>query len=205
MPNAKTLFRPLLAVITVASIIVWGAPAFAQEEGGTGGGTPPAGETTGGGTAGGTTGGTTAGAAGGDAGVKEEGGVKATKLTTGEYEFEETVIEGRLEKPVALFIKRQQPEFKTVRFARDFWDDVLRPIDKEEFEKAIKESKFDYVKNPLLWMAITTTAAAGAAAGYQAYNKEWGQVEVYGIAAGVGAVSSLVIVLIERGHNRAAK
>jgi hypothetical protein len=167
-----------IAVIIILALGVCGVPALAQEEGAGGGS---------------------------DAGVKEEAGVKAEKLATGEYLFEETVIEGRLEKPVALFIKRQQPEFKSVRFSRDFWDDILRPIDKEEFERAIKETKFDYVKNPLLWMAVATAATSGAAAGYQAYNKESGQVKVYGIVAGAAATTSLVLILIDRGRARAAK
>jgi hypothetical protein len=141
----------------------------------------------------------------GGAKIKEEAGVEATETAEGEYIFKEVVIEGRLEKPVALFIKRQQPDFKTVRFARDFWDDILRPIDKEEFERAIKETKFDYVKNPLLWMAVATAATAGGAAGYQAYNKEWTQVEVYGITAGAAATAALILVLIDRGRTRAAK
>ena len=187
-----------LTAIIIAVVLLWTATvALAQEGEGT---TPPAGTTT---TPAGGAGGTKA--VGGAAGVKEEEGVKATKLTTGEYEFEETVIEGRLEKPVALFIKRQQPEFKNVRFARDFWDDILRPIDKEEFEKAWKESKFDYVKNPILWLAVATVASAGAAAAYQAYNKEWGQVQVYGIAAGTAAAGAGILVIIDKSRSRAAR
>jgi hypothetical protein len=171
----KNLSKKGIAVIIVFGLGLCGMPALAQEEGG------------------------------GGAGVKEEAGVRAEKLATGEYLFEETVIEGRLEKPVALFIKRQQPEFKTVRFSRDFWDDILRPIDKEEFERAIKETKFDYVKNPLLWMAVATAVTAGSATGYQAYNKESGQVKAYGIVAGAAATTSLVLILIDRGRARAAK
>jgi hypothetical protein len=173
---AKNLSTKGIAVIIILGLGLCGLPALGQEEGGEGA-----------------------------AGVKEEAGVRAEKLATGEYLFEETVIEGRLEKPVALFIKRQQPEFKTVRFSRDFWDDILRPIDKEEFERAIKETKFDYVKNPLLWMAVATAATAGSAAGYQAYNEEWGQVKAYGIVAGAAATTSLVLILIDRGRARAAK
>ena len=183
------LSKALFTAIIVAAALAAGVPAVAAEGDAA---TPPAG----GGTA-------TAPAAGGSAEVKEEEGVKATHLATGEWEFEETIIEGRLEKPVALFIKRQQPEFKSVRFARDFWDDILRPIDKEEFEKAWRETKFDYVKNPLLWMAVATVASAGAAAGYQAYNKEWGQVKVYGIAAGSGALAAAVLIIVDRSRNRA--
>jgi hypothetical protein len=172
---AKNLSTKGIAVIIILGLGLCALPAIAQEEG-EGGGAD-------------------------GAGVKEEAGVRAEKLATGEYLFEETVIEGRLEKPVALFIKRQQPEFKSVRFSRDFWDDILRPIDKEEFERAIRETKFDYVKNPLLWMAAT----AGSAAGYQAYNKEWGQVKAYGIVAGAAATTALVLILIDRGRARAAK
>jgi hypothetical protein len=182
--------RPL-AVILLAAFLAANAPVWGADEGApaTGGGTTPAGNAGGGGTA----------------GVKEEEGVKATKTAAGEYEFEDTIIEGRLEKPVALFIKRQQPEFKSVRFARDFWDDILRPIDKEEFEKQYKESRFDYVKNPLLWLAVATAVSAGSAAGYQAYNKETGQVKVYGITAGTAAVAAGVLVLIDRSRNRGAR
>ena len=172
----KNLSTKGIAVIIVLGLGLYAAPAIGQEEG-----------------------------EGGGAGVKEEAGVKAEKLATGEYLFGETVIEGRLERPVALFIKRQQPEFKTVRFSRDFWDDILRPIDKEEFERAIQETKFDYVKHPLLWMSVATAATAGATAGYQAYNEEWGQVRAYGIAAGAAAATSLVLILIDRGRARAAK
>jgi len=183
---AKNLPSRAFAVIIILALLGATTPALAQEEGGA------AGEGTGGG-------------AGGAAGVKEEGGVSAERLATGEYLFGETVIEGRLEKPVALFIKRQQPEFKTVRFARDFWDDILRPIDKEEFEKATRESAFDYVKNPILWMAVATAAASGAAAGYQAYNHETGQVYVYGITAGAAAAVAGGLVIIDKKRNRAAK
>ncbi|HUV86474.1 MAG TPA: hypothetical protein VMX79_05120 [bacterium] len=173
----KNLPTKGFAVIIIAALAFGWAPALAQEEAG--------GE--------------------GKAEIKEEAGVEAERTAEGEYVFKEVVIEGRLERPVALFIKRQQPDFKTVRFARDFWDDILRPIDKEEFERAIKESKFDYVKNPLLWMAVATAATTGAAAGYQAYNEEWAQVKVYGVSAGAAATAALILVLIDRGRARAAK
>jgi hypothetical protein len=172
----KNLPTKGFAVIIIAAVAFGWAPALGQEEGG-----------------------------GGRAEIKEEAGVEAEETPEGEYVFKEVVIEGRLEKPVALFIKRQQPEFKTVRFARDFWDDILRPIDKEEFEKEIKEAKFDYVKNPLLWMAVATASTAGGAAGYQAYNDEWAQVRVYGITAGAAAATAAVLILIDRGRTRAAK
>ncbi len=176
----KNLPTKGFAVIIIAVLSFGWAPALGQEEGG-GGGTE------------------------GGAEIKEEAGVEAERTAEGEYVFKEVVIEGRLEKPVALFIKRQQPDFKTVRFARDFWDDILRPIDKEEFERAIRETKFDYVKNPLLWMAVATAATAGSAAGYQAYNEEWAQVKVYGITAGAAATAAVVLILIDRSRARAAK
>ncbi len=174
----KNLPPQLFGVIIIAALAFAWTAASAQEEGGGGGGR---------------------------AEIKEEAGVEAERTAEGEYVFKEVVIEGRLERPVALFIKRQQPEFKTVRFARDFWDDILRPIDKEEFEKAIHERAFDYVKNPLLWMAVATASTAGAAAGYQAYNEVWPQVKVYGITAGAAAATAVVLVLIERGRTAAAK
>lgn len=176
----KNLSTKGFAVIIIAALAFSWAPALGQEEGGEG-------------------------AAGGDAEIKEEAGVEAERTAEGEYVFKEVVIEGRLERPVALFIKRQQPDFKTVRFARDFWDDILRPIDKEEFERAIHETKFDYVKNPLLWMAVATAVTAGGAAGYQAYNEEWTQVKVYGITAGAAATAAVVLILIDRSRTRAAK
>lgn len=176
----KNLSTKGFAVIIIAVIAFGWAPALGQEEGGEGG-------------------------TGGGAEIKEEAGVEAERTAEGEYIFKEVVIEGRLERPVALFIKRQQPDFKTVRFARDFWDDILRPIDKEEFERAMKETKFDYVKNPLLWMAVATATTAGGAAGYQAYNEEWAQVKVYGITAGAAATAAVILVLIDRGRTRAVR
>lgn len=176
----KNLSTKGFAVIIIAVIAFGWAPALGQEEGGEGG-------------------------TGGGAEIKEEAGVEAERTAEGEYIFREVVIEGRLERPVALFIKRQQPDFKTVRFARDFWDDILRPIDKEEFERAMKETKFDYVKNPLLWMAVATATTAGGAAGYQAYNEEWAQVKVYGITAGAAATAAVILVLIDRGRTRAVR
>jgi hypothetical protein len=137
--------------------------------------------------------------------VKEEGGVKVERLVSGEIIFPDVVIEGRLERPVALFIKRQQPEFRGPRFARDFWDDILRPIDKEELAKYTSPKPFDYVKNPLLWMAVGTAGTSAAAAGYQAYNGEWPQVRVYGITAGAAAVAAATLVIIDRGLARGAR
>lgn len=95
---AKSLPQKVFTVIIIGGFALGWAPAFGQE-----------GETT----------------EGGGAEIKEEAGVEAKRTETGEYIFKEVVIEGRLERPVALFIKRQQPEFKSARFARDFWDDMI--------------------------------------------------------------------------------
>lgn len=139
---------------------------------------------------------------GGEAGVKEEGGVTVERLATGEYVFPGEIIEGRLERPVGLFIKRQQPEFTTPRFQRDFWDDILRPVDAEELKRRGQDKPFDYVKNPLLWMAAATAATAGAAAGYQAYNEEWAQVKVYAFTAAGAAAAGAALVIIDRSLTR---
>lgn len=141
----------------------------------------------------------------GRADVKEEGGVEVEKLPSGDMKLPPVVIEGRLERPVTLFLKRQQPDFKTVRFDRDFWDDILRPIDKEEFKDSIAPKTFDYVKNPLLWMAVATAGTAAAAAGYQTYNGEWPQVRVYGITAGAATAAAAALVIIDRGLARAGR
>jgi hypothetical protein len=136
----------------------------------------------------------------GRADVKEEGGVAFERSEAGEIIFgDDIVIEGRLEKPVSLFIKRRQPEFNTPRFERDFWDDILRPVDAEEFKAAVTVRPFDYVKNPLLWMAVTTAVTSGAVAGYQAYNEEWPQVKVYGATAGVAAAAAAALIIVDRG------
>ena len=175
---AKSLPQKVITVIIIGGFALGWAPAFGQE-GGTEGG--------------------------GGAEIKEEAGVEAKRTETGEYIFREVVIEGRLERPVALFIKRQQPEFKSVRFARDFWDDILRPIDKEELDKYTAHKAFDYVKNPLLWMAVATAGTSAAAAGYQAYNEEWPQLRVYGITAGAATAAAAALVIIDRGLGRAAR
>lgn len=138
--------------------------------------------------------------------VKEEGGVEIERLADGGIIFvHPVVIEGRLEKPVSLFLKRQEPDFKTVRFDRDFFDDILRPIDKEELDKYATPKAFDYVKNPLLWMAVATAGTSAAAAGYQAYNEEWPQLRVYGITAGAATAAAAALVIIDRGLARAAR
>jgi hypothetical protein len=140
-------------------------------------------------------------------GVKEEGGVEVERSATGDVIIYEVplVVEGRLEKPVTLFLKRQQPDFKTVRFDRDFWDDILKPIDKEEFRESVAPKPFDYVKNPLLWMAVATAVSSGAAAGYQAYNDEWPQLRVYGATAGAATAAAVILVLIDRAWARAPR
>lgn len=134
------------------------------------------------------------------AGVKEEGGLKFKESGPGEIVVvTPLVVEGRLEKPVALFIKRHEPEFATVRFERDFWDDILRPVDPEAVKRETDSRPYDYVKNPLLWMAVTTAVVSGAATGYQAYNEEWGQVKTYGVTAGAAAAVAAALVVLDRG------
>jgi hypothetical protein len=145
---------------------------------------------------------TAASGQGGEADVKEAGGVKVEHVATGELICPPMVIEGRLEKPVALFIQRQQPEFKTARFERDFWDDILRPVDVEGLKRAGQDKPYDYVKNPLLWMAVATAATSGAAAGYQAYNEEWAQVKVYAFTAAGAAAAGAALVMIDRSLSR---
>lgn len=119
----------------------------------------------------------------------------------GELLMEEITIEGRLERPVGLFLKRQEPVFSAVHFTRNFWDDILNPLDKEEFEKAVKESKFDIVKNPLLWIAVTSTILTGAACGYQYYNGETTSGLSMGISCGVSAAAMGVLLLIDKAKN----
>ncbi len=130
-------------------------------------------------------------------GVEDTGGMTGIG-EGGELLMEEITIEGRLERPVGLFLKRQEPVFSAVHFTRNFWDDILNPLDKEEFEKAVKESKFDMVKNPLLWIAVTSTILTGAAAGYQFYNKESTSWLSLAIACGVSAASMGVLLLIDK-------
>jgi len=120
----------------------------------------------------------------------------------GELLMEEITIEGRLERPVGLFLKRQEPVFSAVHFTRNFWDDILNPLDKEEFEKAVKESKFDIVKNPLLWLAVTSAILTGAAAGYQYYNKENTSGLSFGIACGVSSAAMGALFLIDKAKDK---
>jgi hypothetical protein len=135
------------------------------------------------------------------AGVEDTGGMTGIG-EGGELLMEEITIEGRLEKPVGLFLKRQEPVFSAVHFTRNFWDDILNPLDKEEFEKAVKESKFDIVKNPLLWIAVTSTILTGAACGYQYYNGESTSGLSLAIACGVSAASMGVLLLIDKSKGK---
>ena len=134
-------------------------------------------------------------------GAEDTGGMTGVGAG-GELLMEEITIEGRLERPVGLFLKRQEPVFSAVHFTRNFWDDILNPLDKEEFEKAVKESKFDIVKNPLLWIAVTSTILTGAAAGYQYYNKENTSGMSMAIACGVSAAAMGVLILIDKSKGK---
>ena len=179
----KPLKKPVS--ILLVSLLVWAiAPALAQEEegtteGGTGTDYVPTEE--------------------GKAGVEDTGGLKRIG-EGGVLEMEEVIIEGRLERPVGLFLKRQDPDFATPRFARSFWDDILQPIDKEEFEKAVKETKFDFVKNPLLWVATSTAILSGAASGYQYYNGEKSSGTHLAIVCGSAAAATLVLIIIDKAR-----
>lgn len=133
------------------------------------------------------------------AGAEDTGGMTGVG-EGGELLMEEITIEGRLERPVGLFLKRQEPVFSAVHFTRNFWDDILNPLDKEEFEKAVKESKFDIVKNPLLWIAVTSTILSGAACGYQLYNKENTSALSMGITCGVSAAAMGVLLIIDKAN-----
>jgi hypothetical protein len=173
----KELKKPVSVLLM--ALIIWAVvPAFAQEETGTSDEyVPPEGK----------------------AGVEDTGGLKSVGKG-GVLEMEEIIIEGRLERPVGLFLKRQEPDFKTVRFARDFWDDILQPIDKEEFEKAVKETKFDFVKNPFLWVSTSATILAGAASGYQYYNGEKSSGTNLAIVCGSAAAATLVLIIIDKAR-----
>lgn len=175
----KELKKPVSVLLLI--LIIWTVvPVFAQEETETGGeGVPTPTE--------------------GKAGVEDTGGLKSVG-EGGVLEMEEIIIEGRLERPVGLFLKRQEPDFKTVRFARNFWDDILQPIDKEEFEKAVKETKFDFVKNPFLWVSTSATILAGAASGYQYYNGEKSSGTNLAIVCGSAAAATLVLIIIDKAR-----
>jgi len=172
-----------VSVLLVSSLVWAVAPAIAQEgeespAAGTGTEYVPTGE--------------------GMAAVEDTGGV--ARYEGNILEMEEVIIEGRLERPVGLFLKRQDPDFATPRFARSFWDDILQPIDKEEFEKAVKETKFDFVKNPFLWVSTSTTILSGAASGYQYYNGEKSSGTQLAIVCGSAAAATLILIIIDKAR-----
>ncbi|UCE26679.1 MAG: hypothetical protein JSW52_10070 [Candidatus Coatesbacteria bacterium] len=174
-------FKKPASILIVSSLVWIMAPALAQEGAGEGGGAReyvPTGE--------------------GMAAVEDTGGVAGYEGDV--LHMEEVIIEGRLERPVGLFLKRQDPDFATPRFARSFWDDILQPIDKEEFEKAVKETKFDFVKNPLLWVSTSTAILSGAASGYQYYNGEKSSGTHLAIVCGSAAAASLVLIIIDKAR-----
>jgi hypothetical protein len=181
----KSFKRPV-SVFLVSSLVWMAAPVLAQEEEGTaesGTGTEyvPSEK--------------------GKAVVEDTEGVSIKKSESDVYEFDDPIIiEGRLERPVGLFLKRQDPDFATPRFARSFWDDILQPIDKEEFEKAIKETKFDFVKNPLLWISTSTAIISGAASGYQHYNGEKTSGTDLAIVCGSAAAATLVLIITDKAR-----
>jgi len=119
--------------------------------------------------------------------VKKEGGV---------IEFEAMEIIGRIDRPVSLVIERTNPTFDKITFERSFIDDILRPIDKEEFEKQVRESKFDAVANPIRWTTMTTCITTGATAGYMFANHENSRGKALIITSGISGVATLILYLI---------
>jgi hypothetical protein len=184
MVKVKGLKKPVSFML--AALIVWAVtPALAQEEEGT--------------AEGGGTGGEYVPTEEGKAGVEDTGGLKKIG-EGGVLEMEEVIIEGRLERPVGLFLKRQDPDLKKVRVEKSFWDDILQPIDKEEFEKAVRETKFDFVKNPFLWASTSTTILAGAASGYQYYTGEKTNATHLAIVCGSAAATTLILIIIDKAR-----
>ncbi|MGQ9705792.1 MAG: hypothetical protein ACUVWP_02150 [bacterium] len=119
--------------------------------------------------------------------VKKEGGV---------LEFEAMEIIGRIDRPVSLVIERTNPTFDKITFERSFIDDILRPIDKEEFEKQVRESRFDAVANPLRWITMTTCFTTGVTAGYMFANDEKGRGKVLTITSAISGATTLILYLI---------
>jgi len=129
-------------------------------------------------------------------GEKKTEEVPVTKKEGGVIEFEAMEIIGRIDRPVSLVIERTNPSFEKITFERSFIDDILRPIDKEEFEKQVKESRFDAVANPIRWMFMTTCLTTGAAAGYMFANDEKSRGKVLIITSGISGVTTLILFLV---------
>jgi hypothetical protein len=125
----------------------------------------------------------------------EEEEVKA-KVEGDVMEFEEMLIKGRIDRPILLTTARANPEFKKITFERSFMEDILRPIDKEEFEKRVRTTKFDAVRRPLVWISSTTAIVSGSVAGYMYYNEEKGSGLIFAVTAGISAGTALILWLV---------
>jgi len=121
--------------------------------------------------------------------VKREGGV---------IEFEAMEIIGRIDRPVSLVLERTNPTFEKITFERSFMDDILRPIDKEEFEKKVKMTKFDAVAHPMRWITTTTSITTGAFSIYYYFQPEDEMVRVkaLGITSAISAGVTLILYLV---------
>jgi hypothetical protein len=129
-----------------------------------------------------------------------EGGEQIQRGEKGELIFTEGLtIEGRLDEPIGLIVNRTNPEFEMITFDRSFMDDILRPIDKEEFEKKLKEKKYmGPVARPLLWISTTACITTSAAAIYMYTQKEKGSGKALAITAGISGAMTAIIYLIYR-------
>ncbi len=127
-----------------------------------------------------------------------EASPEVTRGERGELIFlEGLVIEGRLDEPIGLIINRANPEFEMITFERSFMDDILRPIDKEEFEKRVKMKKYmGPVARPILWISSTTCITTGAASIYMFTQKEKGSATALAISAGIsGAITGILLLI----------
>lgn len=123
-----------------------------------------------------------------EAEVKEVGGEKV-------IEFGEMLIRGRIDRPILLTTARTNPRFEKITFERSFMDDILRPIDKEEFEKRVKTTKFDAVRRPLVWISTTTAIVSGSVGGYMFSQEEMGSGKMFAITAGISGGVALILWL----------
>jgi len=129
--------------------------------------------------------------------VVEEEEVKATIEEGGKkIIFEEMLIKGRIDRPILLTTARTNPKFEKISFERSFMDDILRPIDKEEFEKRVKTTKFDAVRRPLVWISTSAAIVTGAVSGYMFYKKEKGSGKTFAITAGISGGVALILWLV---------
>lgn len=128
---------------------------------------------------------------------EEEGGeeVVAT-MEEGKIVFQEMLIKGRIDRPILLTTARTNPKFEMITFERSFMDDILRPIDKEEFEKRVRTTKFDAVRRPFVWISSTTAIVSGSVAGYMYAKKEKGSGIAFLITAGISGGVALILWLV---------